>query len=78
MFYEKNSDIDRVPWKIARILLDDFDLSLLTRIPYKKDTNCKIAPFFEQLVHNLFKMINIMNAVFIVKILDTWRKKSNQ
>ena len=45
VFYEKNSDIDRVLWKIARILLDDFDLSPLTRIPYKKDTNCKNCSF---------------------------------
>ena len=40
VFCKRSNDIDRVPWKMAWILVD-FDLPLLTRIPYIKHTNCE-------------------------------------
>ena len=53
---------------MAWILLVDFDFSLLTRIPYVKHTNCENSRsaakvLLEQLVHNPFKVANIMNIV---------------
>ena len=35
-----SNNIDKALWKMAWIL-DDFDLSMLTRIPYVKHTNCE-------------------------------------
>ena len=74
VFCKKSNDIDRAPWKMPWILAD-FDLSLLTRITYVKHANCEchqgsisIASFFKQLVHNLFKVTNIMNIVWLVFI----------
>ena len=41
VFCKRSNDIDTPPWKMAWILLVDFDLSLFTRIPYVKHTNCE-------------------------------------
>ena len=40
VFCKRSIDIDRAPWKMVWILVD-FDLSLLTRIPHVKHTNCE-------------------------------------
>ena len=40
VFCKRSIDIDKAPWKMVWILVD-FDLSLLTRIPHVKHTNCE-------------------------------------
>ena len=40
VFRKRSNDIDMAPWKMTWILVD-FDLSLLTSIPYVKHTHCE-------------------------------------